>query len=86
MGVSNPNLRPDHTAQGSSTGEIKPHNLCKKQWGLGHQEKKKNCQSPRRVHLRGPQGPRTYANPPTLETTIGVAARRATVSYRTEVK
>ena len=28
LGVSNPSARPDYTAQGSSTGKIKPHYLC----------------------------------------------------------
>ena len=27
MGVSDPSPRPDHTAQGSSTGNVNPHNF-----------------------------------------------------------
>ena len=50
-------------------GEIKPQNLWMKKTcgGFGG---RRNSQPQRRVHWRGPQGPRTYTKPPTQESIL----------------
>ena len=77
-GVSDPSPRPDSRAGSSSDGKIKPHNF----WLLktsGCWGRVRNCQSPRRVHSKGPQCPGIYANPPTLGTTTRATARGVSV-------
>ena len=51
-GMKDPSPRPDHTAQGSSTRKIKPHNLwLKKPVGVGWQKELLDFQG---TQLKGP--------------------------------
>ena len=69
-----PSPRPDHTAQGSSTRKINPHNSGG--WGSG-----RNCQIFRKLCLKDLHGLKMYANPPTLGLNTRATTGRATVSY-----
>ena len=84
MGVSNPSPRPDHIAQGSSTGKIHPHNFwLEKSVGVGAAEENARFLE---LCLKGPDGLKTYRNPPSLRFNTRETAGRAPVICREWVK
>ena len=92
MGVSYFSLRPDHTAQGSSTRKINPpYFWLKNQWGLEWWKKLPDFPCLKGLQgaaeelldfscLKGPHRLSTYTNPPALGFIIRGAAGRVSVT------
>ena len=84
MGASDRSPSPDHTAQGSSSRKINPHNFwLEKPVGVGVAEGTAEFSG---ENLKGPHRLKTYANPPTLGFTIRATDGRVPVTYRKWVK
>ena len=73
-----PSPKSDHRAQGSSANKKSPELLVVKI--SGGRGSGRNCQIFRRLQLKGLNGLRMYANPPTLVTTPTATAKRAPVA------
>ena len=85
MGASDPSPRPDHTAQGSSTGVIYPYNFWL-QKPVGGWGSRKNCWVFRKLQLKDPHSLRMYTNPTTLGFNTRTTAGRAPLTYGEWVK